>query len=118
VAKAVKWEDVAEYLDLPEERVGDLVVANEAGYGWNEEMTDNLEIFSTPLKTGYKQAILPGNEKCIWTPFMIVGPNVKKNFSIKQTLKLQDEYPTLLHLLNTELPHEVDGRVMSEILEK
>ena len=33
---------------LDPERIGDLVIANDAGYGWNEEMTADLKIFSDP----------------------------------------------------------------------
>ncbi len=32
--------------------VGDLVVANKAGFGWNEEVTKNLAIFDISLKSG------------------------------------------------------------------
>jgi len=117
MAVAVKWEDVEEYLDLPVDRVGDLIIANEAGYGWNEEMTDNLEIFSTPLKTGYKQAILPDETKAMWAPFIIMGPGVKKDNFIGIPHHLEDQYPTIMHLLDIDTPHQVDGQILSEILE-
>jgi hypothetical protein len=57
LSKIVKSEDVEKQLDLPKERVGDLVIGNVCGYGWEEEMTNNQEIFSIPLESGYKQAI-------------------------------------------------------------
>lgn len=34
VAAVVKWEDVEDFLDLPKDRVGDLIIANKAGYNW------------------------------------------------------------------------------------
>ena len=113
----VKWEDVEEYLDLPEDRVGDLIIANVPGYGWNEEMTNGKEIFSTPLKTGYKQAILPNDEKCIWAPFIIIGPNITKNYKIKNPIYFQDEYTTIMHLLGIKPGTDVDGRILTEIIE-
>ena len=78
VAVVARWEEAENYFDLPEDRVGDLIIANESGFGWNEEVNSALKVFSTPLKTGYKQAILPRETKEMWTPFMIMGPGVKK----------------------------------------
>ncbi len=115
-SKIVKWEDAERFLDLPAERIGDLVVANARGYGWNEEMTKDRELFSKPLKSGYKQAIIPKDESCIWAPFMIAGPGVKENHEIKDPVPLQNEYPTIMHLLGEELPAEIDGVVVEEIL--
>jgi len=115
VATVTKWEDVEEFLDLPTDRVGDLIIANKAGYGWNEEMTNNLEIFSTPLKTGYKQAIHPENDTSMWVPFIIIGPGVKKNHKISGTVKMVDEYPTIMKLLNVKTPSFVEGKPISEI---
>ena len=86
VVAAHKWEDVPNYLDLPTDRVGDLVIVNQAGYGWNEEMTTDKKIFDLPLKTGYKQAILSDMEKGMWTPFIAFGPGIKKNHKIKKTI--------------------------------
>ena len=117
VVAVVKWEDVGQYLDLPKERVGDLTIANEAGYGWNEEMTEDLELFSIPLKTGYKQAILPDGIKAMWTPFIIMGPGVKKGNFVEEPSYLQDQYPTIMHLLGIDTPHETDGRVLTKMLE-
>lgn len=116
VSAIVKWEDAGEYLDLPPDRVGDLIIANAVGYGWNEEMTEKMDIFSTPLKTGYKQAIIPSDEQCIWTPFMIAGPGVKKNYRLPNHVHLQDEYPTIMHLLGEKAAHKTDGRILTEIL--
>ena len=118
VATAVKWEDVEEFLDLPSDRVGDLVIANEAGYGWDEEMSEDLEIFTTPLVTGYKQAILPDDVKSMWTPFIIMGPGVKKGYEIKEPFKQINQYPTIMKLLNIPIPEFVDGKPIEGIFEK
>ncbi|MEK6916198.1 MAG: alkaline phosphatase family protein, partial [Nanoarchaeota archaeon] len=110
VDAAVKWEDVEEYLDLPADRVGDLVIANKAGYGWNEEMSASLNIFSTPLIGGYKQAVFANETKSMWTPFIIMGPGVKKGFRIKEPITHIDQYPTIMKLLGFKSPEFVDGK--------
>jgi len=117
VRAVTPWEDVSEYLDLPTDRVGDLVITNEAGYGWNEEMTADHEIFSEPLKSGYKQAIFANETRGMWTPFIITGPGVKKGFQIEEPIGNVDQYPTILHLMGIRPPHEVDGRLLKEILD-
>ncbi len=117
-ASITRWEDVEQFLDLPPDRVGDLVVANEAGYGWSEEMTEDLAIFSMPLKTGYKQAIHPGNKKCMWTPFIIMGPGVKRNHYIRTPHSLIDQYPTIMKLLGVPIPDFVDGKELKEVYKK
>ncbi len=118
VATVTKWEDVEKFLDLPTDRVGDLIIANEAGYGWNEEMTGDLELFSTPLKTGYKQAIHPEEAKSMWTPFIIMGPGVKKGYEIKEPQKFVDQYPTIMKLLGMPIPEFVEGEPLEEVFEK
>jgi predicted AlkP superfamily phosphohydrolase/phosphomutase len=117
VKSVVKWEDVREYLDLPEDRVGDLVVANVAGYGWNEEMTTNKQIFETPLKTGYKQAIYANETKGMWTPFIIMGPGIKKNNKLLNPIEMVDQYPTIMKSLDYKIPEHVEGRILGEVFE-
>ncbi|MBW2988059.1 alkaline phosphatase family protein, partial [Candidatus Woesearchaeota archaeon] len=111
----VKWEEVAERLKLPPERIGDLVVANMAGYGWNEEMTSDLEIFTVPLKSGYKQAIISNKALGMWAPFMIVGPGVKRGHFIQEPIEMVDEYPTIMTALGMPLPEFVEGKVVEEV---
>ena len=84
----VKWEDVEDLLNLPKDRVGDLIIANKAGYHWDEEITENGAVFQVPLKSGYKQAILPENERAVWTPFIISGPGIKKNYKLEKPLEM------------------------------
>lgn len=116
VASVTKWEDVPEFLDLPTDRVGDLIIANEKGYGWNEEMSASHEIFSTPLKTGYKQAIDSERENCMWTPFIIMGPGVKEGHMITSSKSPLDQYPTIMTLLGEEIPDFVEGKAIEEIM--
>ena len=116
VIAIAKWENVTNMLDLPKDRVGDLVIANMAGYGWNEEMTEDLKIFDTPLKSGYKQAILDKKNEGMWTPFIVIGPGVKKNYKITEPLEMADVYPTLMTLMGKELPDFVEGEALNEIL--
>jgi len=116
VTKIVKWENVTEVLDLPKDRVGDLVIANMAGYGWNEEMTQNLKIFDAPLKSGYKQAILDKKNEGMWAPFIVIGPDVKKNYKITKPMEMADVYPTLMTLMDKELPEFVEGNFLDEMI--
>lgn len=116
VVAAVRWEDVEKFLDLPTDRVGDLVIANRPGYGFNEEVTSDGEIFQVPLKTGYKQAIFANDTKAMWTPFIIAGPGVKKGYEIKQPIEMVDQFPTIMALMNQEIPDYVEGEILKEIL--
>lgn len=117
VASVVRWEDVQQFLSLPADRVGDLVIANDAGYGWDEEITDDGRIFEVPLKSGYKQAILAKEHPALWTPFIIAGPGVKNNYEIGHPIQMIDQLPTILRLLGEEVPAYVQGKVIEEILE-
>ncbi len=116
VAHVVRWENVRDFLELPEDRTGDLVLANNPGYGWNEEMTADLRIFTIPLKTGYKQAIVARTAKAMWTPFVIMGPGVKPGFRMPSPVDMMDQYPTIMRLLGQKIPGFVEGRVLKEIL--
>lgn len=111
VVDVQKWEDVKEYLDLDPDRTGDLVIANAPGYGWNEEMSSDLVAFSDPLISGYKQAIYAKDEPGMWTPFIIMGPGVKKNNFLGDTpFPLVDQYPTIMKALNQQIPEFVQGK--------
>ena len=118
VVSVVRWEDVENFLDLPPDRVGDLIVANEAGFGWNEEMSADLTIFTSALKTGYKQAILAQQTKGMWTPFIIMGPGVKKNYELRRPVSMADQYPTIMHLMGMKIPDFVEGQQLCEIYDK
>ena len=112
---AVKWEDVNHILKLPADRTGDLVVANKPGYGWSEDITANLQIFSIPLETGYKQAVFADNVPGLWTPFIIVGKNIKHNYQIKEPLRNIDQLPTIFRAMNINIPEKVEGNIINEV---
>jgi len=116
VGEVINWEDAQEFMNLDPERVGDLVISNQPGYGWNEEMTADRAIFSIPLKTGYKQAIDP-NVKGMWTPFIISGPGIKEdNYLGEEPIDHIDQYPTIMTALEKEIPEFVQGEKL-EIFE-
>jgi predicted AlkP superfamily phosphohydrolase/phosphomutase len=113
LTKVVKWEDVKKDLQLDPDRAGDLVIANAPGYGWNEEMSNDLSLFSTPLITGYKQAIMASEVPGMWTPFIIAGPGIKaKNFLGDKPFELIHEYPTIMKALKVAIPDFVQGKAL------
>jgi predicted AlkP superfamily phosphohydrolase/phosphomutase len=116
VMKIVKWEEAKTKLRLPPDRVGDLIVANRPGYGWNEEMSQDKEIFSASLETGYKQAIISDDCPATWAPFIVMGPGVKKNYFLgNRPISIVNQYPTLMRLIGAEIPAFVQGKVLEEI---
>ena len=112
---AAKWEDAPEYFELPTDRVGDIVLEVAPGYQWWEEVTNDLEIFTKPLNSGYKQANNP-EAKEMWTPFMMMGPGVKKGYKLKENISHIDQMPTILKLLGVQIPEYVQGKTLDEIL--
>ncbi|HBA27579.1 MAG TPA: hypothetical protein DCY98_09360 [Nitrospinae bacterium] len=113
---AAKWEDAPKYFELPADRVGDIVLEVEPGYQWQEEVTKDLQLFTKSLNSGYKQAINPDNNKGMWTPFVIMGTGIKKDFQMKEPISHIDQMPTILHLLGVKIPDYVQGRVLTEVL--
>lgn len=107
-SEASKW-------GLPEDRVGDLVLANALGYNWVEDVSDDGEVFASSLKAGYKQAILPDRESALWTPFVIVGPGVKKGHAISRPISHLEQLPTLLQLMKIPSPYAMDRAPLNEI---
>lgn len=109
-----KWENVKQYMQLDPDRAGDLVIANAPGYGWNEEMSSDLKLFSEPAVLGYKQAIKAQEVPGMWTPFMIAGPGIKPNNYLGDTpFPLVDQYPTIMTALKQPLPSFVQGKTLS-----
>ena len=114
--KILKWEDAGE-LQLPTDRVGDLVIANLAGYNWTESMSNDGVIFTQSDVTGYKQTVLGENNPGMWTPFVIMGPGVKKGVALAQPIHHIEQYPTIMKLLGEALPEFVEGRPIHAVLE-
>ncbi|MFZ5845499.1 MAG: alkaline phosphatase family protein [Patescibacteria group bacterium] len=114
VVEIQKWEDVKQYLQLDPDRAGDLVIANAPGYGWNEEMTADLKVFSEPAVTGYKQAIKAREVPGMWTPFIMAGPGIKRSYYLgDEPFPLVDQYPTIMKALKVKLPPFVQGKALS-----
>lgn len=115
----VKTREQAGDWGLPANRIGDLVIANRPGYGWIEDITKDMAVFSTSLKGGYKQAVLPNEQvKALWTPFVIVGPGIKKGHRISRPIAHVEQYPTLLKLLGIQSPYVPDAAPLSEIFQE
>lgn len=102
---------------LPRERVGDLVIANEVGYGWIEDVTEDLEVFAESLKSGYKQAILTDREQGLWTPFMVMGPGIKKGHRLSRPISHLEQYPTVMKILGVSPPYKPDAEALAEVFE-
>jgi predicted AlkP superfamily phosphohydrolase/phosphomutase len=106
------WEEAKDGLNMDPDRVGDLVIANSPGYGWSEDMDNDLTIFVPPQEGGYKQAVDP-NVPGMWSPFMIAGPGIKKNnFIGDKPISHVDQYPTIMKALGVKSPNFVQGEVL------
>lgn len=108
----------AQKLRLPRDRVADLILVMRPGYGLNEELGGDMEFFRDSVEGGYKQALFADNNQGLWTPFIIMGPGVKKGYRIKSPVKNADQLPTLLRLTGTPVPGFVQGKVVDEIFDK
>ncbi|MCC2679862.1 MAG: hypothetical protein K0R29_2438 [Pseudobdellovibrio sp.] len=117
LVKAVKWEDAKDVYKLPQDRIGDLVIEAKLNYFWYEEADTSQKIFSTPLTTGYKQSIDPLKNKCMWTPFLIWGPGIKKGYVFKDPISHVDQLPTIYKMMGVKIPKHVQGRVLEEAFE-
>jgi predicted AlkP superfamily phosphohydrolase/phosphomutase len=116
VTALVPWEDAAS-LGLPGDRVGDLVVANRAGFGWSESITRDLAVFSRSPVSGYKQAVLPETETGMWTPFVVFGPGVRRGHTLSAPVRHVDQYPTIMTLLGMDIPGHVEGKAIEELFD-
>ncbi|GMR06224.1 MAG: hypothetical protein BMS9Abin25_0809 [Gammaproteobacteria bacterium] len=116
LARIVKWENAGS-LGLPHDGVGDLIVSNNPGYLWSEKLSIDGKVFEASLQSGYKQGVIPDNLKGMWTPFIVMGPGIRKNHKLKKPLSHIDQYPTVLSLLKKSIPDFVQGRVISEMFE-
>ena len=104
-------------ISLPKNRVGDLVVANGAGYNWSEDLSDDLSLFSDSLKGGYKQALVPIDNEGLLTPFVIMGPGIKAGEKLSIVINHVDQYATIANILKLKHPSKLilDGRVLEEV---
>lgn len=116
LAKIVKWEDVDKEFNLPKSQAGDLVIANKIGYQWVEEVTGDKIVFNVPLRSGYKQGILADQEVALHTAFAVMGPGVKKGYKIEKPISNADQLPTILKLMKLNVPSDMQGKVVSEVI--
>ncbi len=107
----------AKKLRLLKARTADLILVMKPGYALTEEMTEDLAIFRDPLQSGYKQALVADENYQLWTPFMIMGPGVKKGHRIAEPIHHVDQAPTLLKLMKVSAPQKMQGEVIHEILQ-
>jgi len=113
VISITNWENAEDTLSMDQSRVGDLILANSPGYGWSEDMSENLQVFVYPSEGGYKQAVDP-NVPGMWTPFMISGPGIKRNNYLGNApIDHTSQYPTILKALNVDIPNFVEGKPLS-----
>jgi len=91
--------EVESALGLPSDRVGDLVLVFKLGFCATEDMSEDFKIFQEPLKSGYKQGLDPQKNKSLWTPFVVMGPGIKKNHALKEPISHLDQYPIIMNLL-------------------
>ncbi len=117
IEQVVKWEDAGE-LRMPKDRVPDLLLVMKPGYTLTEEMSAGLPVFRDAVEGGYKQALLAAKNPDLWTPFIVMGPGVKKGYRLKSNISAADQLPTLLKLTGVPVPAYMQGKVINEILEK
>lgn len=116
LANAVKWEDAEKTYHLPADRVGDIVIEARLGHFWYEEVNKERTEFSNPVTSGYKQSIDARSNRCMWTPFAIWGPKVKKGFKLDAPIDHIDQLPTILTIMEEKIPTSIEGKVLKQIL--
>ncbi|MCB4792557.1 MAG: alkaline phosphatase family protein [Elusimicrobia bacterium] len=110
---AKKWEE-ADFLKLPKDRIGDIIISARPPYAWTEDIGEDQNIFVDSKDTGYKQTVDP-QDKNIVTPFIIAGPGIRKGFKMDQIHHV-DQVPTFLRLMGIKIPEYIQGRVLSEMI--
>lgn len=117
-AEVLRREDAAVKYHLPLNRIADIVLVMRPGYGLSEDMTDDREVFKAAAEGGYKQAIASEGLPGMWTPFVVVGPGVKKANRLAGNISNIDQAPTILKLLGIERPGYMQGRAVEAVFEK
>ena len=115
VQNAIPWEQAPQFFELPTDRIGDIVLEGTLGYFWSEEMDDSLNIYEDPLTSGYKQSVDAKKNDCMWTPFVLMGPGVKKGGKISSPISNIDQLPTILNLMGIDIPSYVEGKSVKEV---
>ena len=110
VLKALKREDVYHGPYVNRSDVIQLLL-NE-GYGWsplirNEFLVNRDELDKTLTGDHRPEGI-----------FFASGPDIKSNYLLKNEIFGWDVFPTILHLLEENIPNYVDGKVINEIFQE
>lgn len=114
IAQVITWEDAPKFFEVPSDRIGDLAIEIAPGYGFSEAATPDLQVFTDSLVSGNKQAYDPKTPG-MQTPFVIMGPGVKRGYKISHDISHVDQMPTILKLLKVNIPSYVQGKVLNEI---
>lgn len=102
---------------LHNERIGDLVIANTSQYNWSEDLSSDGLIFAGTHKGGYKQGIWPESDEGMLTPFVIMGPNIKKGCVLEKPLTHVDQFATIGHIFGLKPTYKTQGKILQEIFE-
>ncbi|MCB0420190.1 MAG: alkaline phosphatase family protein [Bdellovibrionales bacterium] len=116
VVYAIEKNEYGKRWRLPQDRIGDLIVAAQSGFHWVEDLTIDSKVFSRSKKSGYKQAVDPKSDDGLLTPFMVMGPNVKKGYQMPEYVNHIDQLPTIFKLLETGNYGKMEGAILSDIL--
>ncbi len=109
LANVWRWEQAELQLDLPKDRVGDLVIANRPPFLWAEDLDPKADVFVRTKKGGYKQGVAV-DELGLLTPFAIRGPKVPANYALDQIIDHEDQAVTIYRLLGLEPPGYATGK--------
>lgn len=115
LVNVVNNEDAATRYALPRDRVGDLVIEAKPPYFWYEELSDDGAVFVDSNTAGYKQSLDASKNKCMWTPFLVWGPGIKRNHRITRPISNADQLPTLLKAMGKNIPDYMEGKPLDEI---
>lgn len=102
---------------LHNDRIGDVVVANTAQYNWSEDLSSDGIVFAGTLKGGYKQGIWPHSNEGMLTPFVIMGPQIKKGCVLDKPITHVDQFATIAKLFGITPSYKMQGRVLDEIFQ-
>ena len=116
-SEVLKKEEAAVKYHLPPDRIADIVLVMRPGYGLTEDLTEDLEVFKPAVEGGYKQGLVSAGQPGMWTPFVVVGPGVKKNHRITENISNVDQAPTLLKIMGIERPGYMQGETVDEIFD-